>query len=771
MFRPGVGTIARLDPATAPEPRVALNPGILQALGGYRFPPSGGGMTLDQVRAQGLLLSSPGPAYDALFTDPNSNAKLTLPRWKINAGVVGGQAQRLVSLAPVPGQANWKLTVHLTPDSENAPAGSEGLVPSPPLPALPTVALQYLSGTTINRPFQEVSRDADGVGVVAVLTIGDGNFDLMREIKQAMTDAHFNCLLLIGYSVGIATLLPAGSGGGGGGRPPIITTMRPVFLPGAAMESAPMRAEAAPMRAEAAPMRPEAGPSPVPMPGFVLRPPIDRIPIDTIPILHFPPFGTTAPPPPPVTTPAPFPITTPPPVATTLPPQPTYAQSTATPTFNLPFIFDSSEPVFQNLGGTSGGPDLSKPLIYPLAYKGVTHFYLQVRTVPNTFFYLPDSFKLCRRAQPPFYPVMTVTVSGDNADTSQLTLNYVAVPVTDPARIKDAQAQLAVQGVTEAGQRVVTPDTKFFLAVPGTKPEDGPNPLRNGVVVDLAGGFRDTLTLPVNQFSDLFDSLFTDAGSYFQGFVTAHLDESTEPQIRFIARATDLVAFDLLDHAKSLDPDSGGLKMVLSNGTEAPLHVEALASQLRKGDGTPVESRIVSINPPLPCDLVPATTGQAPGSIEVILAPTSGTAADDWDIAFDLSRVSSKPDRESFWSAIVDQSVTGHLNRTVRVCAPKAIFAKGDSKYLIAAQVQFEGGATVTLDNGSGLLDGSTEILKVDAQLPVSVSDFLLRKTVGQPFRYKRKLIFSDGTQVTDTGWTQDAGEPLFPSFAATPVT
>ncbi len=762
----------RVDPSLVVNRFRAINPNSLGGDG-----PQSAQISLDQVKAKGLLILPPGPpTFDTLFIDPSTGRKLALPRWKIATGMVNGQSQRRVTMDPVAGQPSWKLMVHLEPDTPAS--GSDGLIGAPQVAPVPSIMIQYMASDV--PPFSVAE---DSGGLVATLVIDDIN--TVIAIKHAMTDPRGGCKLVVKYPLNVATPI---------GQPPIRRpTLVLKFDPSLTRNAAPPQLGTLSepvtrpvIRTVPTAFHPPRLPATTPLPHTTTPLPHTTTPLPhtttplphtttplphtTTPLPHTTPTTTTTTTPHTTPTTTTTPHTTPTTTGTPVDPKPLYISSTVTPALELAFIFDATiEPVFQNLA-VSGSGNPAAPSVYSLDFEGAMYPYVKVNTAPDTFFYLPDSFKLCRSPDSPYYPQMSLTISGDNLETATVALTYLAVPVINSRRLDDARQKLATYGVTKDGKPLGAPNPQLLLSWPGVKPGDGMYPPRPGLVVDLAAGFQDTLTLTTQQFLDLVDALFTGAGSqFFQGYVTVHIDQDNEPHIKFSGRADDLVASNLFDHTKSLDAASGGVRVVLTNGTEATLHVDELATQLVQGDGSSVDGRVVSITPAPPCDVAPLTAdGQPAGTIEVIMAPTTGVAAADWDIAFDLSKVQDKVERESFLAAISDSSVAGHVTRVVHVRSPSAPFQTRPERYLTALVVTFAGGRSIELDKNSPTVGDN---LTADAQLPVSMIDYLVRRVDLQPYQYKRQLIYSDGAKVVDTEWTEDTSDILFVSLDPAPVT
>src|SRR5581483_10310418 len=102
------------------------------------------------------------------------------------------------------------------------------------------------------------------------------------------------------------------------------------------------------------------------------------------------------------------------------------------------------------------------PRTLQIAFAGAPYVYFQDPIDPGLFYYLPDSFKLCRRQSSPHYPCLSLVVDGETLETAQVTLSYAALPVVDQARL-DAAAS-APEATSWAGGAV------RFKALPAQKP-------------------------------------------------------------------------------------------------------------------------------------------------------------------------------------------------------------------------------------------------------------------------------------------------------------
>jgi hypothetical protein len=666
------------------------------------------------------------PKSDTLFEDAQAGAskRYYLPHWQIGTRAVTDSqgttaTQYRVSLESARNGA--KLTVYIEPQTaeEDSRLSASGLSVFPLLQ--PTIKLNYATAkspsTVLSQSFEDLAVEGTNYKATANLTLGG-----LADVYNAMTTTDLKCELVVSFAVTVAIPLPP--------PPP-----PPANPPGATVQSAPAVNRSA-MRPEVMMARPAmmaaVRPNVAMRPMVMERPDMVRVP---------------APPPPPAA-----------------PPPPLFRKTVLAFESSVTFNFNKdlySYIYLVTLGSVSvGGPLFN---VYNLQLNDTTSPYYQPRTQAAMFFYLPDGFKICRRAHPPYYPDMSLSTTGTTKENLIVTLTYRALPVIDMHRIADAKAQLAAKaGVTKDGQLMQTSDVTLRLALPGQPGTNGPYGDRS-VKPDLARGFQDAITMPADQFTQLFDSFCGDSGIYFQGQVIVNVDKDMAMALPFSARANDLCvdrSGDLFVRQKSLDASSGGVTVTLVNATESTIHVPIEAVQLVKHDGTAVLARLVSASPRLPCDLPPAgPDGSGAGTLALTLAPLTGAADDSLDIAVDLAALVLVSEREALWNAIVDETTVANLDTTIELrAAPGPFQPTADGHYLSAIQIDFEVGKSVSLEWTAG-----TALVKATVQLPLSITDYILRKVMAPTYRYKRTLIYFDGKQLTDKEWITGSSAILTP--------
>ncbi len=635
-----------------------------------------------------------------------------------------GALQYQVRMDPVPGSPNWTLTIHLAKDNPalstvpGAPVTGE-VTPEP----LTQFTLTYLlKGTTALRQLDFDAATAEPQGYKIVLTIGGDNpLALRDEVKTALTEQDLNTVLLIrrSFDLGIPVPPPAAPPG----TPGASTASPPPPPPGGMPAHGPFGGPFGPGG-------PHGGFGP-----------------------HFPPGGLGGFPP--------HPVGPPPPTTTPVGTQQYYRRQSCGIDFKLPLYFDKDDHayIFSSVTGSAGsGPALIRRYSN---YKGFNYPYFQPSASPDILFYLPDSFKIARRGPTaPHYPCLTLSLTGATQADAQVTLRYVASPVISSDRLAAALADpsLAQFSSAKLNPQPLPAPAKLRLALPETDAGAGPFEDRTGAHVDLASGIDDAVTRPLAQFQQIFTSIVTKGGSYLQGQVAVNPDGGGDIQIPFIAQADDFIG-DLFDENYAVQ--NGVLVATLTNACEALIHVGDLSGQVTLlNNGNPVDCRVMSSTPAAPCDLKAATDSTAAEQIQILVAPVQGNADENCTIQIDDDATTITVDQDALLGCIVDQTVAGQLSRTVTIKLPANVFAAlpPPQKYLMAVQLSFDDGTDAGVDSSTPVVGG---FLSKDVQLPIPAMDFITQKAQSGQYRYKRQLIFSDGSQQNDSDWRTDSRDWL----------
>ena len=185
-------------------------------------------------------------------------------------------------------------------------------------------------------------------------------------------------------------------------------------------------------------------------------------------------------------------------------------------------------------------PGTSNGLVrHSIDWNGTTHFYYQSNRSQNAFYYMPDTFKLARRPEPPHKPI--VSVSFASADQSleavRVKVTYVAVPVVNRERLTAAlpairaliPATLAAEPIELEPLLPAPKALRLNLSYPGSDTSTGPFAPRPQAFVDLRSGIVDSIPeLTYEQFRGLFDALFSTGQLTLTGNVVLDLGNEGE---------------------------------------------------------------------------------------------------------------------------------------------------------------------------------------------------------------------------------------------------
>src|SRR5581483_5089154 len=230
--------------------------------------------------------------------------------------------------------------------------------------------------------------------------------------------------------------------------------------------------------------------------------------------------------------------------------------------------------------------------------------YFRDGSQPDVFYYVPDAFKIQRRAQAPRTALMTAQVTGTTESDAQVQLAYTAAPVTDPARLAAASRELAQHVTTAPSLRPLELFAPTLaLAYPGAPTAAGPFEPRDHALVSLRTGISDRLALSLDGFRALVQSFLGD-GAQWNGVVRVAA-AGTSTDVKLIARADDLDGATL-DCAVARDAVAATVTVTVTNAIESPLLIESLPLALVDATGAAVTARIVTA-PAFPVTLAPAS--------------------------------------------------------------------------------------------------------------------------------------------------------------------
>ncbi len=481
-----------------------------------------------------------------------------------------------------------------------------------------------------------------------------------------------------------------------------------------------------------------------------------------------------------VATPVPPPASGPPPA------QPLYRAAVTAIDSTLPFSFDPvlDKNVFAGLSDIgSGAPSWN---IQQVSWQGRSYPYYQDLNQPNQIYFLPDSFKISRQPAPPHAPSIVVSTNGDDPNSLTFTLTFLAVPVWDPNRLTAAaqslQTTLGLAALPTLSLFEAT-TTALSLTVPPSDPSAAPGLVAQaGAQIDIAAGIKCSLALSMAQFRQVYAALFEKVTQLLSGVVSVTVGSDVE-QIPFESSASDF-AGDIFASTTSFDPLKNQLTVVLENGIESPIHVDALPAVLLKG-GVPVTSVTQQTKPAPPLDLkpvssAPAASGSAapaPDTLTIVMQLAAGQAIDSsCSVQFDYSNTQVEPDPAAIWEAIMQNQVVAPVKRDIKVILFSSVFAAAataapvgagtapaassapapaTSPPIMAVQVVFADGQTANFDPSIPAVNG---VMTQTISLSVPVEAYVLQSGDTSNYTYRVDVITGAGTtQGTPVTSNQDS--------------
>jgi hypothetical protein len=322
--------------------------------------------------------------------------------------------------------------------------------------------------------------------------------------------------------------------------------------------------------------------------------------------------------------------------------------------------------------------------------------YYQDTAQPYIFYYLPDSFKIARKPDSPHDPIISVKFPTEDS----VNLSYFAMPYTDATRLSSAVEKLKQnpsflaaslpQGIDRPLLQPLQVDpvkTEFFLGVPGQESSSGPFQDRSkNALINIITGITDQLTLTMEGFQEVFDSIFEGPALMLQGKVEANVYKDQTETIPFIARMNDLSG-NILDYKEEQDNASGGVKATLINAIESPVKINNIGAQIKRDSAT---SRGEIRGLSLPVQLKPGE------SIQFIVAPLDQLAGTGPSHAtFDPLSLEVLPDK----AAILDKIVGSYVSPKPREITVKTLIFKDPkaSEDLLEFIVEFKSGNQIEL--------------------------------------------------------------------------
>ena len=327
-------------------------------------------------------------------------------------------------------------------------------------------------------------------------------------------------------------------------------------------------------------------------------------------------------------------------VATLVPPTPAapgplYQAGTPAIDTVISFTFDPNldHNVFSQLSGVSSG--VSGLNSCHLSWQQRSYTYYQDPNEPTQIYFLPDGFKISRRATAPHAPSISIATSGSDPSAQVYTLSFLAVPVWDPNRLIDAAKNLANQlalGLPPSLTPYEAVNTNLSLNLPAADSTIPGLVLVGGATIDIGAGVSASVTLSLAQLQQVYSALFDDVSMLLSGIVTVTVGLGTGADVVKLplsARASDFSG-NLFTIVSQLDMAYHRLTQTLTNAIESPIQVQGLSGVLIGGDGTPLPSVVQQAWPDFPITLPPpaatATASEVPAASDADASQPSGTA-------------------------------------------------------------------------------------------------------------------------------------------------
>ena len=686
-----------------------IDPGLATAIIGIRTPTEG------VPRAQIKVPISPnenvtnGLIFESV-SDPST--KFYIPSYRVMTQVVAGKQRYQVALQQS-GQ-EWTLTVRL--EKYRAPAIANVAPEATPMEHRIAVILkhnQLAGGHAVGQEeleFKEKTEEADGIRAV----LRGNTLAELDLIYQTLTDPTYGATLIVRTWVTVGIPLTA--------IPPQ-ETMGVVRI-----HQRPMIAQAVRRPGIAQPGKPRPTGRP--------RPPGKPRPV------------------------RPRPPATPEPRSTP-PPQPLFRQvdrvidDVISPN---PFVFPPALHSYM-FGTVTAKPGEQFELVrHQVSWKGRMHSYYQNPIRSYQFYYLPDAFKITRRPNSPYEPVISVRFAATDAslDKVQVAMDYIALPFVDANRLAGAVEELRkkVSGPLPPGVNTLsyepllnpTDKTHLRVAIPRSDASSAFDD-RKDALVDLRSGIHDSLPMLMPQFQAVYDAMFGSANILLSGTVTMDLGGDQE-SIPFTARMNDLIG-RVFDYSETKSPD-GGVNATFRNAIESPVMIRRLSATLNRNLETfPATIRGLDLSTPIRLEPNQQLSFQV-----VPVSPIPGDSAAT--ASFDLDGVEVIPDKEAIWNAILDPSAPGVYMRTIKVKTFKPQFdppRDQPEKQIMSIVVDFEGGTAVEL---------SADHPEQEVSLRLPIGDYVLRKANLGQYRYKVRVIRLSAI-AADKDWKTDDTGILFP--------
>ncbi len=377
--------------------------------------------------------------------------------------------------------------------------------------------------------------------------------------------------------------------------------------------------------------------------------------------------------------------------------------------------------------------------------------YFQDPVTPYLFYYLPDAFKIVRRPQSLHYPILSLdihSIDGSEA-TTQVTLNYAAIPVINRDRLAAAAQELQryMTGPLPTSvtgpmfQALATDTARLYMQMP-TATGGTMDQVRSAVRVNLDSGFKDSITLPLAQFSSVFNAVFSDS-ILMQGYVLVDFSDIPDEQIPFIAQMDDM-AGDLLDYKVQPDP-SGGLRVTLTNAIESPLRINDLSAKLHRG-GPKVLANFSGLTTPMELASTQAVT--------FVVTPSEPIVGSEiLQALFDLSGVEVLSSKRAILDVVLKNDQQPEYERSIEVEVFRELFDANAPDPLRVVTVEFKPG------NQSVQL--RPDHLKATGVIRFPLKEVWIGEAQSGEYQYRVASIRQNSTHTSE--WMTETTVLLFP--------
>jgi hypothetical protein len=318
-------------------------------------------------------------------------------------------------------------------------------------------------------------------------------------------------------------------------------------------------------------------------------------------------------------------------------------------------------------------------------------------------------------------------------------LGYVAVPVTEAARLDSARKRLQAHVPDGGGEAVLEllPASKLSFKLGLPKPGSAAISFteQKDALLTMTK-LRHSVELSIDALQAVFEAIFSSSSLIFQGQIEITLGErDSVPPIPFEARMDNLAGDPL---ACAVRRQAGGLEASLRNVIESPVRIRQMEVRMRSGNQS-IPAQLEGLT--LPLDLPSGERAVYPLRLETPLAAT-----DQAEAQFDLREVEVIADREAIWNAILETGVQPEYVRKVGVRTVIDLFRGPEPRVsLIRVNLQRGGGSIVSVDL-------TEQQLQTEASLSAPLRDYVLGKSDPGVFQYQ-VLSVRGGMRTPVSAW------------------